>query len=340
MLFALLFCLTAVVGIFETLKVGLEALGSFGDPLCYSSMTRSDPKFSCVPVPNPSEALENLGMEVYDGIVRERGDFLVVKVQELKKIYHLTKRQRRQQREKDAHKIAVRGISFEARPGEIFGLLGPNGAGKTTTLRCISTLLAPTEGSVQVCGFDTVSQGIEVRKRIAFLTNELKLDGHFTPRYTIRYFGSLYQMLPADIDARAEALFKTFGISEFQDAKIEDLSTGMKQKLSIAVSLIHDPEVVIFDEPTNGLDIITARTVTDYLLELKAAGKTILISTHIMSVAEKLCDRFAVILNGEIVAQGNLTEVLEHAGEGDLEEAFFALYQRQHQRDGSEEVRS
>lgn len=253
----------------------------------------------------------------------------MIEVRDLKKIYQLSKKQMRQQKEKDKHKIAVRGISFGAKPGEIFGLLGPNGAGKTTTLRCISTLLAPTAGNIRVCGYDTVTQGVEVRQRIAFLTNELRLDGHFTPKYTLRYFGSLYKMSEVEIEKRMAHLFSTFGILDFQDAKIDDLSTGMKQKLSIAVSLIHDPEVVVFDEPTNGLDIVTARTVMDYLLELKAQGKTVIISTHIMDVAEKLCDRFAVILNGGIVAQGHLDEVLEQAGASDLEEAFFNLYQRQ-----------
>lgn len=280
----------------------------------------------------------------------------MIEVNGLVKIYKLTKRQMRQKKEKDKVKIAVDNITFEARPGEIFGLLGPNGAGKTTTLRCISTLLSPSEGDIRVCGFDTAIQGVEVRKRIAFLTNELKLDGHFTPRYTIRYFGSLYNMAPEEIEARAASLFKTFGIEGFQDTKIDDLSTGMKQKLSIAVSLIHDPEVVIFDEPTNGLDIITARTVTDYLLSLKAEGKTIIVSTHIMSVAEKLCDRFAVILGGKIVAQGKLEEVLKAAGNQtqtqtqhqtqaqaqepilDLEDAFFRFYQRQEEKGYADEV--
>ena len=228
----------------------------------------------------------------------------MVEVSGLVKIYKLTKRQMRQRKEKENVKTAVGGIDFEVGPGEIFGLLGPNGAGKTTTLRCISTLLSPTEGKIQVCGF--------------------------TPRYTIRYFGSLYGMSTSEIEDRTASLFKTFGIEGFQDTKIDDLSTGMKQKLSIAVSLIHDPEVVIFDEPTNGLDIVTARTVTDYLLSLKDQGKTIIISTHIMAVAEKLCDRFAVILNGRIAAQGTLEEVLANAGESDLEDAFFRFYQRQY----------
>lgn len=252
----------------------------------------------------------------------------MIQVMGLKKVYQLTKKQMKKLKEKDKHKIAVKGITFEARSGEIFGLLGPNGAGKTTTLRCISTLLAPTEGEIAVQGFDTVKEGVEVRKRIAFLTNDLKLDGHFTPRYTIRFFGGLYQMTEEEIEKREKYLFETFGIIEFQNAKIDDLSTGMKQKLSIAVSLIHNPEVVIFDEPTNGLDIITARIVMNYLKVLKDEGKTVIISTHIMSVAENLCDRLAVMLNGEIVSSGTLEEVLHASEASNLEDAFFNLYLR------------
>lgn len=252
----------------------------------------------------------------------------MIEVKGLKKIYHLTKKQMKVQQAKDKQKIAVDGIEFVASPGKIFGLLGPNGAGKTTTLRCAATLLKPTEGSIKVCGFDTVTASLEVRQRIAFLTNELKLDGHFTPKYTIDYFGTFYRMKPEEVQRRREMLFDHFGIKPFENAKISDLSTGMKQKLSIAVSLIHDPEVVIFDEPTNGLDIITAKAVTTYLEQLKQEGKTIVISTHIMSVAEKLCDELAVILDGRIVAMGTVSEVIQSAGGSDLEEAFFHLYKR------------
>lgn len=250
----------------------------------------------------------------------------MIEVSSLKKIYKMNSKQMKRRGEHDKVKVAVNGISFKAAPGEIFGLLGPNGAGKTTTLRCVATLLKPTEGSAAVAGFDTVTQPEEVRKRLAFLTNELKLDGHFTPKYTMTYFGKLYGMKPEEIEARKQTLFKYFGIDSYELMKISDLSTGMKQKLSIAVSLIHDPEIVVFDEPTNGLDIITAKAVTDYLLELKAAGKTIIISTHIMSVAEKFCDRLAIILGGEIVSAGTVEEVISREGAEDLEDAFFKLY--------------
>ncbi|MGB3368684.1 MAG: ABC transporter ATP-binding protein, partial [Acidaminobacteraceae bacterium] len=221
---------------------------------------------------------------------------------------------------------AVKGVSFIAKEGQIFGLLGPNGAGKTTTLRCISTLIKATDGSINVNGFDVIKESRDVRKSISFLTNELKLDGHFTPNNTLDYFGSLYGMGEEELKKRKLGLFHYFGITDFRNTKIADLSTGMKQKLSIAVSLIHDPAVVIFDEPTIGLDIITARAVTDYLLELRKQGKTIIISTHIMSVASKLCDEIAIILDGEIKIDGTLDWILESTETENLEDAFFKVY--------------
>lgn len=251
----------------------------------------------------------------------------MIEVFSLKKVYHMSSKQMKKRGEHEKIKVAVDGVSFCAKPGKIFGLLGPNGAGKTTTLRCVATLLKPTEGSVSVAGYDTVKGPEEVRKRLAFLTNELKLEGHFSPKYTMFYIGKLYGMKASEIENRKNELFEHFGISSFENTKIADLSTGMKQKLSIAVSLIHDPEIVVFDEPTNGLDIITAKAVTDYLLKLKEAGKTIIISTHIMGVAEKFCDELAIILGGKVVAEGTVDEVVAAQGAEDLEDAFFKLYE-------------
>lgn len=256
----------------------------------------------------------------------------MIEVRQLKKIYKLNAKQMKQRGEHAKMKVAVESVSFTAKPGQIFGLLGPNGAGKTTTLRCVATLLKPTEGEIKVAGLSVAEAPEAIRGKIAFLTNELKLEGHFTPKYTMSYFGRLYGMKSEDIDKRRVALFETFGISAFENVKISDLSTGMKQKLSIAVSLVHDPEIVIFDEPTNGLDIITARAVTDYLLTLKAQGKTIVISTHIMSVAEKFCDELVVILGGNVVAEGTVRAVIEKEGAEDLEDAFFKLYEA-HQKE-------
>ncbi|NTW72602.1 MAG: ABC transporter ATP-binding protein [Eubacteriaceae bacterium] len=250
----------------------------------------------------------------------------MIQVKNLTKIYRLNKKEMNKQNTREKSKIAVDDISFEAKENRIFGLLGPNGAGKTTALRCIATLIKPTSGSITVNGYDTIDHSLEVRREICFLTNELKLDTHFTPKYTMEFFGKLYSMEPGNIYRRTKELFTRFAIEDFKNTPIGELSTGMKQKLSIAVSLIHDPKVIIFDEPTNGLDIITAKSVTDYLLEMKAAGKTVIISTHIMSVAEKLCDEAAILLDGKISASGTIAEICKENGESNLEDAFYKLY--------------
>lgn len=250
----------------------------------------------------------------------------MIEINNLTKIYKLSKKQMQEQKTKKNMKKAADHISLTAKPGQIYGLLGPNGAGKTTTLRCVATLLKPTEGDIKVCGFDTVKEGEKVRDNIAFLTNEIKLDPHFSPKYMFQFFGHLHGMSDAEINERREQLFKYFGITEFQDKKIEELSTGMKQKAAIAVSLVHDPKVVIFDEPTNGLDIITARSVTDYLKVLRDEGKLVIISTHILSDAEKLCDNIGIIIKGKKVIEGTLQEILTKTKANDLEDAFFELY--------------
>lgn len=250
----------------------------------------------------------------------------MIEVKNLVKSYKLSKKKMQKAKTKEKIVVAVNGVSFVAKPGEIFGLLGPNGAGKTTTLRCVSTLLKPTGGEISVMGKDVENDSEGVRKHIAFLTNELKLDKHFTPDYTVDFFARLYNMDRESINKRKEELFEYFGITNYRQKKIGELSTGMMQKLSIVVSLIHDPDVVIFDEPTNGLDIVTAKKVTEYLRELRNQGKVVVISTHIMDLAEKLCDRIAIMLDGEIKIHGTLQQILEETGEKDLEEAFFKVY--------------
>jgi sodium transport system ATP-binding protein len=252
----------------------------------------------------------------------------MIVVKDLTKVYKLTKKQMQEQKTKKNMKKAVDKLSLTAKPGEIYGLLGPNGAGKTTALRTIATLLKPTSGSVEVCGFDTVKDSEKVRKNICFLTNEIKLDPQFSPKYMFHFFGKLHGESEKGIEERREKLFNYFGIKDFENKRIEELSTGMKQKASIAVSLVHDPEVVIFDEPTNGLDIVTARNVTDYLKQLRDEGKTVIISTHIMSEAEKLCDRIGIIINGMKVLEGSLDEILTQTKTEELEDAFFELYKQ------------
>lgn len=234
--------------------------------------------------------------------------------------------------------VAVDRLSFVAKDGQIFGLLGANGAGKTTSLRCISTLYKPNDGNVFVDGVDVTSDPDYARKNIAFLTSELKLDKYFTPDYTLTYYGRLRGMSKQEIEERKDELCDIFDINEFRYKKIGELSTGMLQKTSIAVSMIHDPKVIVFDEPTNGLDIITARRVTDFLVGQKEKGKTVIISTHIMSLVEKLCDRVAIIMDGSLVIEGTISEVLEQTDKNDLEDAFFALMDMREQE--AEEVKN
>ncbi|MEG0376396.1 MAG: ABC transporter ATP-binding protein, partial [Raoultibacter sp.] len=199
----------------------------------------------------------------------------------------------------------------------------PNGAGKTTTLRMLAALIKPDAGDAFIEGASIVNDPMKVRQTIGFLTSELKLEEVFSPDYLFDFFSELHGIEPAVRDKRKQDLFRRFGIDAFAHTKVADLSTGMKQKTSLAVSVAHDPAVVIFDEPTNGLDVLTAKTVTDFLLELKQSGKTVLLSTHIFSLVEKVCDRAGIIINGRMVACGTIPEL---SGDVSLEDAFFDLY--------------
>ncbi len=260
----------------------------------------------------------------------------MLKVENITKIYRLSKKQMRLENTNESKKIAANKVSFDVKPGEIFGLLGPNGAGKTTTLRCISTLIKPDEGDVLI-GKDRISvirDDDKARGSLSFLTSELKLEDHFTPNYLFNFFGNLHGLDDETIERNKKKLFEKFGIDEFAEVKVSQLSTGMKQKASIAISLVHDPDIIIFDEPTNGLDVLTARTVTDYLEELRNEGKTIVVSTHIMTLAAKLCDRIGIIIDGKIRKVGSLKEILSETETDDLEDAFFKIFKKAKEEDG------
>ncbi|MCD6237831.1 MAG: ABC transporter ATP-binding protein [Thermotogae bacterium] len=220
---------------------------------------------------------------------------------------------------------AVKDISFEVKKGEIFGLLGPNGAGKTTSLRMISTLMKPTKGTIRVNGFDVVKEPKKVRKGLGFLTSDMKLYDTLTPRELLEFFGRLNHLSEDTIEKRTEEISEYLDMKGFLDKKVGKLSTGMKQKAAISISLIHDPNVIVFDEPTNGLDVITAHTVMELLKDFRKRGKTILISTHVMSVAEKLCDKIGILLKGELKAIGALDDLRKRFGMMELEDIFFAL---------------
>lgn len=250
-----------------------------------------------------------------------------IKVSNLRKTFRQSAKQMKINHSKERIKVAVDGVSFETYSGEIFGLLGPNGAGKTTTLRCVATLIRPDSGEVQVNGVDIANE-LAVKKSIAFLTNEIRLEDQMTPNYAFDYYSRFHEMSQELIQARKKELFAYFGIDQFAEVKIGDLSTGMKQKVSIAVSLAHDPDIIIFDEPTNGLDILTAKSVTDYLRTLSQQNKTVIISTHIMSLVEKLCDRVGIIINGKMVMCDTVKNVRALSPTNDLEDVFFDIYQK------------
>lgn len=241
----------------------------------------------------------------------------------LKKTFKLSKKQQKIEKTGLTEKVAVNGLSFSVSQGEIYGLLGPNGAGKTTTLRMIATLITPDEGEITVVGHNLKENPTAVRASLGFLTGELKLEEFFTPNYLFDFFASLHGIDPGVAAERKAKLFARFGIDRFAEVKVANLSTGMKQKVSLVISIVHDPAIIIFDEPTNGLDVLTARVVTDFLEELKKEGKTILLSTHIFSLVEKLCDRVGILIDGKLAAEGTLTEV---CGDKSMEDTFFDIY--------------
>ena len=217
---------------------------------------------------------------------------------------------------------AVDGIDFECREGEIFGLLGANGAGKTTTLRMLSTVLEPSDGTAQVMGHEVRREPEAVRRSLGFYSASTALYPRLTAKETIEFFARINRY-PADgVPARVEGLIERFGISDFADARVDKLSSGMKQKVSIARTMAHDPPILIFDEPTVGLDVLNAIELVDVIRELKDEGKTILFSTHIMSEAERLCDRIAIIHRGRILTCDTLDGLREATGCHYLEDAF------------------
>ena len=247
-------------------------------------------------------------------------------VSHLKKTFKLSSKQQKLQHYKGSKKIAVNDLSFKTYEGEIYGLLGPNGAGKTTTLRIISTLIKADEGDAFIDNISVKNNPEEIRKKIGFLTGDLKLEDFFTPNYLYDYFSKLHDVDDKTRDERKKVMFEKFGIEEFKEVKIGDLSTGMRQKVSLVISLVHDPDFIIFDEPTNGLDIITAKTVTDFLLDLKAQGKSIIISTHIFSLVEKICDRVGIIFNGKMIVEDTLANLTKDKS---LEDTFFEIYSKE-----------
>jgi sodium transport system ATP-binding protein len=226
---------------------------------------------------------------------------------------------------KSGPKKAVDSVSFSARPGEIFALLGANGAGKTTTLKMLATILTPTSGTANIDGCDVTREPQKVRERLGYLTGTAGLYERLSAREALRYFGRLYSLSETAIDARIRELAARLEMDEFLDRRCDKLSTGQKQRVSIARAVLHDPPVMFFDEPTSGLDIMAARTVVRFIRECRDAGKTVIFSTHIMSEVEALADTIAIIHEGRVHATGTLQELRAKTGAQAFETVFLKL---------------
>jgi len=217
---------------------------------------------------------------------------------------------------------AVQNVSFRVQPGQIYGLLGANGAGKTTTLRLLATLLEPTAGVARVAGADVALDPTRVRAHVGFLGASTALYGRLTARETIAYFGRLNGLSDAAIRERIRVLAERLDMNDFLDRRVDKFSTGMKQKVSIARTLVHDPAVMIFDEPTLGLDVLAARTIVHFIRECRDRGKTVVYSTHVMSEVEKLCDVVGIVHGGRLLTEGTLPELKLRYRQNDMEEIF------------------
>ena len=219
---------------------------------------------------------------------------------------------------------AVRGLSFAVAGGEVLGLLGPNGAGKTTTLRMLATLLRPDRGRARVAGYDVVEAPLSVRRHIGYLTGDTGLYERLSPVETLRYFGRLHGMAPGLLDRRVAALVDALGMQSFADRRCGSLSTGQRQRASVARALLSDPPVLVLDEPTAGLDILAARTLLDTLRGERDRGKAVLFSTHVMAEAELVCDRVVLLHRGRAIAEGTVPALRDRFGRPTLAESFLA----------------
>ena len=217
----------------------------------------------------------------------------------------------------------LRGISLEAASGEIFGLLGPNGAGKTTTLRIICTLLSPDAGAVEVLGFDTRAAAEEVRRRVGVVTADIGVYPRLSARENIAYFAELSGVSGGDVTRRVNAVIERLDMGPFAKQRAESLSSGQKQKVAIARAIVHDPEILMFDEPTSNLDVLASRDIRDFMVEARGRGKCVIFSTHVLHDAERLCDRVTILHEGRVVATGPTAQV--RGTHRDLEDAFLEL---------------
>jgi len=220
---------------------------------------------------------------------------------------------------------AVRGISFEVQDGEITGLLGPNGAGKTTTLRMLYSLLPPDQGEIRIDGLDPCKDAMAIKRTLGVVPDSRGLYTRMTARENIGYYGALHGLSRTEIDARIEELVETLDMSDFIERRTEGFSQGQRVKVAIARAMVHKPQTVMLDEPSNGLDVMSTRALRRYILGLKTAGHSVVLSTHIMQEVAALCDRVIIIAKGEIAANGTPEELLQQSNCDSLEDAFVHL---------------
>jgi sodium transport system ATP-binding protein len=249
----------------------------------------------------------------------------MISVEKLCKRFKLSRKQRQEMASASNTILAVSEVSFTCQTGRVFTLLGPNGAGKTTTLRMLATMLKPTSGTIKIAGFDTVKEPVKVRSKIGFLTGSTALYDRLSPNEIIKYYADLHGMDGKKFKERKEELFTLLGIDEFANRKIGKLSSGMKQKVSIARTMIHDPEVVIFDEPTVGLDVITARSIIQLIRRCKEEGKTVIFSTHIMGEVSLLSDDLAIIHKGKLLFNDSYENFLQQMKSRTIEDEFIRI---------------
>lgn len=249
----------------------------------------------------------------------------MIRVNQVTKTYNLSKQQKKELQTTASSINAVNNVTFQCEPGRVYSLLGPNGAGKTTTLRMMSTILKPTSGTMEIGGHDVTTEPEKVRSKIGFLTGSTNLYDRLNPGEIVDYFAKLHKMPKSETEQRKDMLFTQLGIHEFSKKRIGQMSTGMKQKVSIARSMIHDPEVVIFDEPTSGLDVITANSIIDLIRRCKDEGKTVIFSSHIMSEVDLLCDDLAIIAKGDLIYNDTMENFRTQYKDTSLTEAFINI---------------
>ncbi len=223
--------------------------------------------------------------------------------------------------------VAVDGLSFQVEGGEVYGLLGPNGAGKTTTLRMILGLLKPSSGDAEVSGFTVSKSPDEIKRRIGLVSSSAGLYQWLSPREILRFFGDLYGVPGAITEERSERLRELLDLTRFFDQRCSTLSTGQKQRVNLARALMHDPPVMLMDEPTRGLDVVGGKVIFDYIDHLRSEGKAVIVCTHRLDEAERLCDRFGLLFRGQIRHEGTLQEVQSASGHSSLNDVFLDLLQ-------------